>query len=114
MVSPRWRAPASHTCAAPDAHRCLNSRPGRRTGAEQAFDADVLVNIGLMHSLPGPDQTKVCALRGSGFGQTPGPSQRDADNPPVSQVGDDLVIGDAHPEDTRIAIRHSVHTTLPE
>jgi hypothetical protein len=64
---------------------------------QQPFSADVLVNIGPMHSLPSPDQTKVCALRGSGFGQTPGPSQWDADNPPVGQIGDDLVFGDTHP-----------------
>jgi hypothetical protein len=67
---------------------------------QQAFDADVLVNVRPMHPLPGPYQAKVRSLRGGGFGQSPGPRQWDADNPSVGKVGDDLVFSDLHRYDT--------------
>jgi hypothetical protein len=77
---------------------------------QQAFDADVLVNIGPVHSLSSADEAKVCPLRGSGLRQAPGPSQWDTDNGSVGQIGDDLAFGDAHSEDAGIVIRQSVHT----
>jgi hypothetical protein len=63
---------------------------------QQAFDADILVNVGPMNTLPSPDQTKVRSLCGSSFGQSPGPSQWDADDPPVGEIRIDLVLSNAH------------------
>jgi hypothetical protein len=63
---------------------------------QQALDANILVNIGPVHSLSSSDETEVCALRWSSFAQAPRPSQGDANNPSVGKIGDDLIFRDAH------------------
>ncbi len=77
---------------------------------EEALYAEILVKFGPVDSLAGANETKVCPLRGRGFGQPPGPDEWHADDRPVYQVGDDFVSGDAHPLNTGIAATRSVHT----
>jgi hypothetical protein len=83
---------------------------------KQAFDADVLVHVGPVDSLAGSDKAEIRSLRGRSFRQPPGPRQGHADDAPVDQIGDDLVLGHADPLYARIisGASHSAHTTFPE
>ena len=97
-------------------HCGTRSWPARWGAMKQAFDADVLVDVRPMNSLAGSDETKVRSLRGRGLGQPPGPGQRHADDAPVGQIGDDLILGHAYLLNARIVAgaSHSAHTTPPE
>lgn len=80
---------------------------------KQTLYTDVLVDCRPVDSLASADETKVCSLGGRGFGQPPRPRQWDAHHPPVHEIDDNLVFGDADLLNTGIAASRSVHTTLP-
>jgi hypothetical protein len=82
---------------------------------QQSLDADVFVNVGPMNSLAKPYEPQVRSLRRRGFGQPPRPRQRNADDSPVDEVGNDLVSRDADLQDARVAgTSHSARATLQE
>jgi len=86
-----------------------------RSSMQQALDADVFVNIGPMNSLAGSDDAQLRSLRRRGFGQPPRPRQRNADDSPVDEVGNDLVSRDADLHYARLAgTSHSARATLEE
>lgn len=76
---------------------------------KHAFDTDVLVDIGPVNSVTGPDETKVRSLLRRGLCQSPRPNKRHADNAAVYQVRDDLVLSNPHLSDARIFARRSAH-----
>jgi len=68
-----------------------------------------------MDTLAGTDDAKVCSFGGGGFGQSPRPGKRDADNPTVDEVDDDLVPCDSDLLDARIGgVSHNARATLQE
>lgn len=59
---------------------------------QHPVQADVLIDIGPMHSLTTPNNTEVPAFRRCRIEETPRPIQRDADRTPVGQRGGDRVV----------------------
>ena len=76
---------------------------------KHAFDADVFVDVRPVDTLAAADDAKVQALRRACLGKTPRPGERNADHAPVDQMSSDLVTGDPHLLDARIATGRNAH-----
>src|SRR6266542_2817272 len=62
---------------------------------------DVFIDVRPMNPFAVSDNLKAVALRRRRPGQPPRPRQRNADGPPVGELGDDDVLGDLEGDDAR-------------
>ena len=81
---------------------------------KHALYADVLVHVGPVDALTRSDDAEIRPLCLASFGEPPGPSQGNADDPPIYQLSSDLITGDTHRLDARVATGRSAHAKPPE
>jgi hypothetical protein len=79
---------------------------------KHAFNTDVFIDVRPMDALAGSNETEVHALLWRGFRQSPRPSEGHANHSAVRELGDDLVLGNSHVLNSRIASR-SAHAMPP-
>src|SRR5439155_17082078 len=88
-------------------------RPWCRGCVKHALDADVLINVRPVDTLPRADQSEVGTLGRGRVRESPRPSQRNTDNPAVCEARDDLVFRNSNLTDEGVSARRSGHTMPP-